>query len=223
MAIALAAVASSSPLAARAATQDLAEGRYAPSADAVRSAVSDSPQNDSPKLSPGSDPNGAIEQWKKQVGPTYIAHEQALDSVDTWINDRPSLHDSGYVGVIEDAHTFSITLLWHGSDSLLASARTYAESTGADVTVEQRPYSQSELSAATATLWASRPVSAASGFELTEVVQVSGDAPLPIVHGVLSSFTAASTVLDSIEDLTGVRYILGDVRVHEGVDGVRQL
>ncbi|WP_375399562.1 hypothetical protein [uncultured Amnibacterium sp.] len=197
---------------ALAATNTLAEGTHEPHIRAPHPAAGHSASTRDAKPRPSSDPDGALEQWEQQIGKNYVHDEQKLDAIDTWNNDQPSFESSGYLGAIEDASTFSITLLWHGSDAVLASAQAYAKGTGARVTVEQRPYSQSELAAAGATLWASRPALAAEGFELTEIVQVSGDVKLPVVHGVLNSSATAPTVLDSIEKLTGVRYILGDAR-----------
>ena len=208
----LAAPGPSGPGVARAATisraSTLLEGKYLTTGRATQPSASPRTQATDPKPAPSSEPNGAIEQWEKQVGPTYVAHEQTLDSINTWINDQPALNDSGYIGAIEDAQSFSIKLLWHGSDALLTSAQSYAKSKGADVVVEQRPYSQSQLDAATSTLWSSRAVLSAAGFDLTEVVQVSGEAPLPVVHGNLSASVTATTILGTIEKLTGVRYTL---------------
>lgn len=197
------------PAEARRATT-LSVGKYLGNESIVAALSTDS--TTTPKPEPSSDPNGAIEQWRKQVGDEYVAHEQSLDTINTWLNSQSGLSKSGYVGIIEDAKTFSAKLLWHGSDQLLTATQEYAEKTGAAVTVEQRPYSQAELGVATATLWSSRAALKTAGFELTQIVQVEGDAELPVIHGIVSPSTIAATVLDLVQQLSGVRYTLGDAR-----------
>lgn len=145
--------------------------------------------------SPGvSSDGGVLSGFAAQVGPAFIANQDSLDQLKTWILNDPAAASSGYIDQINDSTHLAVTLLWHGTDAFQSTVAAHARSLGIAVTVQQRSLSLPQIQAAEQKITASSGALQAAGFSVSTVVGVRADSSAIEVDGVSISPASSSGV-----------------------------
>ena len=120
-------------------------------------------------------PSDSSTQFPMDLSEEFMKNQETLGKLISWTLEQPEVAKSGYIAQVNDAANLSVRLLWHGEDDLLTAAIAKAADLGITVSVEQRPYSLTEIASIAYTLLDAKDSFRAVGFDITAVEGVAAD------------------------------------------------
>ena len=151
-----------------------------------------------------------LDVFMREMGGEFLANQEALGDLKSWILGQPGAAGSGYIDQINYADSRSVRLLWHGNDAFLAKVLEQARSMGIKASVERRSMSLSQIDEATKRVWDQAEVFAGRGFVIKSIAGVGMEDTGLDVEGVYTGVIADKAFRGAPEQVQQARKALAD-------------
>lgn len=179
---------------------------------------------DDPKPPPDTNKTGPVEEWVAEVGPEYVARQDALLQFVGWIHDNTAAEKQGFIAPWIYTEEFRIVLLWKGADAGLEQQIVdEGRKRSIDVEIERRKWNASDLRAIGDQLERSKSTLKDAGFSFQGIGGIREE-PEIIVQGNYDQSADAqdkARIRDELESITGTSQIKIE-SADEGVNLGRQ-
>lgn len=180
---------------------------------------------DDPKPPPDTNKTGPVEEWVAEVGPEYVARQDALLQFVGWIHDKtPAAEKQGFIAPWIHTDEFRVVLLWKGADADLEQQIVdEGRKRSINVEIERRRWNAQDLQAIGDKLERSKSALKDAGFSFQKIGGIREE-PEIIVQGNYDQSADAqdkAKILDELESITGTSQIKIE-SVDDGVNLGRQ-
>ena len=129
-----------------------------------------------------------------QLAGPLADHQETLLGLSTWLQADPKFSQAGYIAPVFDLQNLAVTLLWKGDSPVQQDALAEAARLGITATIEQRPYTMSELRTISARVFNDAATLRTQGFELYSLSGVRADNGDIVVGGRQMDATVSSSL-----------------------------